>query len=375
LTWGPSGDTLTPPEPPEGENVVAIRFVVVFPLTCLLAACAGDSSAPAVGSSPSSPPNPRAAPTSAALPAVVTPEVASPVRVEAIDGLLGMKLVRVPAGSFTMGCLDTDPDCEPTERPAHPVTISRPFYVAQTEVTYRQWTEIMGLPAPNSRTAIPGGGPGTHILDVNRKMVPCGSNCAVSNISMQSTVIFLNKLSLREGLEPCYEGNDGYYPRWLRGLDCTGYRLPTEAEWEYAARAGQTTVYSGSDDGEKVAWLGETGESAHVFAQRPVGERAPNAWGLLDMSGNLAERCWDPTGFTMKPYSAEPAVDPVGTAKGTPQMRAVRGGSWRGKPATARVSARASIDVNWPEEATGLRVFRTAGPSNIAPEPGDTGGE
>jgi sulfatase modifying factor 1 len=356
------------------------QFLVIVPLISLLAACGDGTSVPvptassgAGSGSPSAPALGPATPEPSVSPAAATSAAVPAARVETIDGPIGMRLARIPAGSFVMGCLDRDADCEPTERPAHPVTISRPFYIAETEVTYRQWTTIMGTPAPNSPMAIPGGGPGQYIRDGKGEMVLCGPNCAVSNISLQSTVIFLNKLSVRGGLEPCYE-DDGYYPRWPRGLDCEGYRLPTEAEWEYAARGGQSTLFAGSDDPKSVAWLGETGESAHVFAQRPVRERAPNAWGLFDMSGNLAERCWDPTGYTMKPYSPAQAVDPIGTPSGVPQDRAVRGGSWRGKPATARVSARASIDVNWPDEATGLRVVRTAGPStSVAPGTGDTG--
>lgn len=284
---------------------------------------------------------------------------------DSVSGPAGMTLVAVPAGSFRMGCVGGDAPCTAAEHPAHTVEITRPFLMGQTEVTYEQWMRVMGRPWPrDGRTAIPEGGPDAYVRTSDGEMVPCGPKCPVSNISFASTVEFLNKLSIMDGLEPCYTGNEPRYPEWPAGLDCTGYRLPTEAEWEYAARAGSDSTYAGADQAELVAWLGESGEDAHVFGQRPAGERRPNAWGFYDMSGNVAERCWDPVNIDFgtqrvtAPYPGGSRSDPLGEQP-SGQYRAVRGGGFRNDVIDARVTSRRGIDVNWPDSGTGLRVVRT----------------
>ena len=140
--------------------------------------------------------------------------------------------------------------------------------------------------------------------------------------------MFANRLSDQEGLSRCYSGS-GNNMRWNRA--CTGYRLPTEAEWEYAARGGEDWVYPGSFDAGVAAWYsGNSEEKTH-----PVGKKKPNAWGLYDMSGNVREWVWDWYGS----YSGD-ARDPTGPEQGS--NRVVRGGSWLSKARRVRVAYRSN---------------------------------
>jgi len=146
-------------------------------------------------------------------------------------------------------------------------------------------------------------------------------------------VAFANALSLRKGLEQCYVVS-GKNVSWPKGLACKGYRLPTEAEWEYAARAGEDTLYAGSNDLNEVAWHrfnagGKTGA---------VGQKAANAWGLYDMSGNVFEWCWD--WYGEETYQSGSRVNPVGPESGID--RVLRGGSHGGFSEHTRLADRSS---------------------------------
>ncbi|MDR3362090.1 MAG: formylglycine-generating enzyme family protein [Desulfovibrio sp.] len=195
---------------------------------------------------------------------------------------IGMEFVLIPAGSFQMGS-----DVLNDEKPVHRVTISRSFYLGKFEVTQEQWAKIM---------------------DENPSWFK-GGNLPVEQVFRNQAQEFIDRLNKKEGH--------------------SRYRLPTEAEWEYAARAGE---------GEPavldcVAWyVKNSGNASH-----PVGQKEPNAWGLYDMLGNVNE--WIQDWFASDYYANSPAVDPAGPETGTLRIR--RGGSWSDDAGNCRLARRA----------------------------------
>jgi formylglycine-generating enzyme required for sulfatase activity len=229
----------------------------------------------------------------------------------------------------------------------HHVTLTRDFYIQATEVTQGQWQDVMGT---------------TPSYFSN-----CGRECPVERVSWWDAVAYVNTLSKREGLEVCYDragctGRAGggcksgegwcegdYSCREVRfkGLGCRGYRLPTEAEWEYAARAKTTGSRYG--DLDAVAWhLGNSGRTTHR-----VGQKRANAWGLYDMLGNVWEWSHDWYGA----YPGGPAVDPVGAGAGS--ARVVRGGSWLHDARYVRAAARGRGTPGSRSRNIGLRPTRS----------------
>jgi len=173
-------------------------------------------------------------------------------------------------------------------------------------------------------------------------------------------VTFANKLSALEGLEACYDihqvevtrkmrkaGDDGVRVSWPNERACTGYRLPTEAEWEYAARAGQSTTYSGSNELGEVAWYKDnSGNKTH-----PVAQKRANSWGLYDMSGNVLEWVWD--WYDEGYYQSSSSIDPAGPNTGS--RRVLRSSSLANGGSSARIAIRGS---NTPFNRNFLLGFR-----------------
>ena len=190
-----------------------------------------------------------------------------------------VEYVAVPPGEFEMGCPAGESECADDETPAHRVVLTKGFEIARHEVTQRVWEALMGRNPSTFR----------------------GPDRPVELVSWNDAQEFLAVLNGR---------GDGYH-----------YRLPTEAEWEYAARAGTTGPYFG--DLDAIAWY--AGNSANQT--HPVGQKQPNAWGLYDMQGNVWEWChdWYEADY-YEELGDEPAVDPRGPATG--EYRVMRGGSW-----------------------------------------------
>jgi formylglycine-generating enzyme required for sulfatase activity len=187
---------------------------------------------------------------------------------------LSMEFVNIASGEFMMGCSVGDIDCNDDERPIHRVQITKPFEIGKYEVTQAQWQAVMGSNPSTIK----------------------GDDHPVETISKNEAHDFLNKLN---------EHNDGYH-----------YRLPTEAEWEYAARAGTTEPYVGRLD--EIAWYaGNSEDETH-----PVGKKKPNAWGLYDMQGNVREIVED--WYARDYYGRSPIADPTGPTPG--QQRGFPGG-------------------------------------------------
>jgi len=217
-----------------------------------------------------------------------------------------MKLVFIPAGRFLMGSPSSESGRSDNEGPQHEVTITRPFYMGVFEVTQEQWKRVMGTKPWNGLQYATDG----------------GSNAA-SYISWVQASEFCGKLSRKTGRT---------------------VRLPTEAEWEYACRAGSTARFCFGDSDDELggyAWHGknfwpwdshrDTGE----YHALPVGQKKPNAWGLYDMHGNVWEWCSD---WYADSYADANSTDPSGPASGS--CRVLRGGSWSRDPPHCRSASR-----------------------------------
>lgn len=218
---------------------------------------------------------------------------------------IGIEFVLIPAGTFKMGAEGGEAD----ERPMHQVTITQPFYLGKYEVTQAQWQAVMGI---------------------NPSFFSTSPNSPVESVWWTDVQAFIKKLNEMEG----------------QAL----YRLPTEAEWEYAAHAGTTTAYSFGDATQQLgdyAWYkANAGGQTH-----PVGQLKPNAWGLYDMQGNVWEWVQDWYGK----YHSEAVQDPQGPASGTHRMR--RGGGWNNVAKACRVTNRYSV-VGFRDDFIGFRLLR-----------------
>lgn len=214
---------------------------------------------------------------------IPVPETKPAIDLPSFTNTIGITFNKIPAGTFLMGTPDDEKyfvlgmEVGQDEKPQHKVTISKAFYMQTTEVTQAQWKAVMGTE--------PWKGPLSG-------EVKEGANYPASCLSWDSTVLFCKKLSEMEGKT---------------------YRLPTEAEWEYACRAGTKTPWSFGEDAKKIvdyAWCQENQKRFGDHSARQVGLKTPNAYGLYDMYGNVKEWCRDCYGRDY--YEQSPATDPQG---------------------------------------------------------------
>jgi formylglycine-generating enzyme required for sulfatase activity len=228
-----------------------------------------------------------------------------------LGNLATLELVLIPAGKFMMGSPESDMNRNADEGPQHEVTISRQFYVSKYQVTQAQYQAVMG----NNPSYFP---------DDLRRPVEC--------VSWYDAQEFCRKLGQMTGKI---------------------VRLPTEAEWEYACRAGTTTqFYTGDKEEDLVAaaWFGYDKSDRKTH---PVGLKKPNAWGLYDIHGNGWEWCQDYYGADY--YKHSPQVDPKGPETG--EYRVLRGGSWHGSAAGCRSAVRRGINPNSHYFNGGFRIM------------------
>jgi formylglycine-generating enzyme required for sulfatase activity/Tfp pilus assembly protein PilF len=227
---------------------------------------------------------------------------------------------RIQGGTFLMGSSGQDQD-RSSDEIRHSITI-RPFLMSKYEVMQKEYREITGTNPSYFK----------------------GDTLPVENVSWFDALEYCNTRSLREGLTPAYAIN-GYTVTWNRNAD--GYRLPTEAEWEYACRAGTTApYYLGNID--NAGWYGGNGG----FASHPVGQKQANVWGLYDMHGNVGEWCWDWYGN----YSSDSQTDPLGPANGSERVK--RGGSWFDDRRLVRSAARDKATPTRRNYDLGFRLVR-----------------
>ena len=242
-------------------------------------------------------------------------------------------MVLIPAGTFQMGNTGAYSGYD-SEKPVHTVTISKAFYMSKYEITQKQYQAVMDTNPSNF----------------------IGENLPVEMVTWYNAIAFCNALSQLEGLAPCYTINGTNVScNW----EANGYRLPTEAEWEYAAKAGTSTdFYSGSlthsgsspidPNLDKIGWY--AGNSASKT--QSVGQKQANAFGLYDMSGNLYEWCWDWYGD----YTSATATDPKGPTYGSNRIH--RGGSWISTAYYCRSALRNYFNPNFSHNIIGFRVVK-----------------
>ena len=245
----------------------------------------------------------------------------------------GVEMVSLPAGEFTMGSAQGNPD----ESPPHKVQVSA-FLIDKFEVTHELLTKVQ-LPNPS------------RWQDSPKK--------PLERIRWRDAKQYCNERSLLEGLKPCYNEKT---MDWDCDYAANGYRLPTEAEWEYAARAGTDGAYDfGQPDKlRQYAWFAiNADQKTHA-----VGQKQPNRWGLYDIYGNVSEWCEDIYSPTF--YKDSPAVDPHGPPNpGKDVRRVIRGGSWKSSPEACRTTARqgeltGDSDACFSTDFCGFRCVRRA---------------
>lgn len=256
------------------------------------------------------------------------PPLAGHAAEQSLTNTIGMEFLLIPAGSFPMGSSDDDREANRDEKPQHRVTISKPFHIGRYEVTQAQWEAVMGAnpftqPRSNGFYHLPG------MAERLRKP----NNPAT--VSWNDAQAFIRLLNEKEG-----------HAR---------YRLPTEAEWEYAARADTITPYSFGTDARELsgyAWFGEDFASGSTHA---VGQKKPNRWGLYDMHGNVWE--WTQDWYGADYYATSPATDPTGPTTGSGHV--VRGGSWHATGNGWRSASRRQYPPDYRGISVGFRLVVT----------------
>ena len=246
-----------------------------------------------------------------------------------VTNTIGMKLIQIPAGKFTMGSPVGEKDRGNSEGQVA-VTLTKPFWLGKTELTQGQWQQVMGT---EPWKGLP--------------LVQADKDGAATDVSWDDAKAFCQKLTDLERKAGKLKAGESY-------------RLPTEAEWEYACRAGTKTRYSFGEDESQLgqyAWFKDNARSAGEQYAHAVGMKKPNPWGLHDMHGNVWEWCSNWYGREISG-----GFDPVGPREG--DYRMVRGGCWGDSPSSphtgsCRSAARRDFDPSLRDYALGFRVARS----------------
>ena len=280
---------------------------------------------------------------------------AAPVPPEAyVSPATGMKFVRIPAGKFRMGSTVEENLLQSQERPLHEVTVSRPFLLATCEVTVGQFRKFVAETGYKTEAESSGRGARGLVKNLKDFRTDVSKNWKTPGFEQTD-----------DHPVTCVSWNDAdAFCKWLSKKEGRNFRLPTEAEWEYAARAGtQGRWHTGDEPGSLSGHANVRDkpfpaiqhdhkpfefEDGFVFTA-PVGKYKPNAWGLHDMIGNVCEWCSD----GMRDFAKEPVVDPKGP-EGI--LKVIRGASFFAGPETARLAARNVDSADGRSVLTGFRV-------------------
>ena len=240
------------------------------------------------------------------------------------------QMASVSAGTYEVGCTRGQTHCKKDEKPKRQVTLLHSYDVMVHEVTQAEYAAVTG--------------------DNPSHFATCGDRCPVEMVSWRDAVTYANAVSRLAGLEECYD-IDLRVVSWPRGVTCTGFRLPTEMEWEVAARGGADTPFSGGKNAALVGWT----ERNSASKTHPVMALSSNGYGLYDMTGNVQEWTWDWYGEDV--YKAREATDPAGPASGS--RRVVRGGDWLAPSSQATVAHRQTKAPRMFARDIGFRLVRT----------------
>jgi formylglycine-generating enzyme required for sulfatase activity len=271
-------------------------------------------------------------------------------------------MIWIPAGTFRMGSSADEFDRNDREKPQHQVKLSSGFYMGKYLVTQKLYFDVTGKSIENLQDGAPVSSPGNFGR---------GGAYPVYYVNWYDAIVFCNMLSMKEAYTPAYRiygstdpdawgdaptENDEDWNAVEIVEGASGYRLPTEAQWEYSCRAGTTTAYSTGDRiSDSTGWYsinsgGKTNE---------VGQKQANPWGLYDMHGNVYEWCWDWIGD----YTPDDKTDPQGPAEaqtsfGNGNRRVERGGSWNQDDSRNRSAYRGSAQTYYKYNDAGIRLIR-----------------
>lgn len=245
----------------------------------------------------------------------------------------GDEYVKITPKPFAIGARSIDANKDSLEIfEGATITLTHPYEMKATEVTLGEWLFVTGAVPPRWEDT-------------------CGLECPVTYVTWIEAATYLNALSKKESLEPCYTIK-GEAVAWPKGYECTGYRLPTEAEWEFAARGGkEEQAYD--DNVDAIAWSYEnSNDKTH-----PVGKKKPNAYGLYDMLGNVWEWTWDEKQYGC--YEGNMTDPVIGGLERKELDRVLRGGSYSDRVMSMRATVRSQYLANASGSQYGFRPVRT----------------